>query len=81
MIQAWEEKNLMIWGKKVHRKGMLIALFKWTLKVRVFIFQINPHSKASTTEGALNSQEDRITELVALTWIRWILSLSSPEQG
>lgn len=60
---------------------MLIALFKWALRVRVFIFLINPHQRASTTEGALNSQENRITELVILTWIRWILSLSTPEQG
>lgn len=40
---------------------MLIALFKWTLRVRVFVFLINSHQKASTTDGAVNNQEDRIT--------------------
>lgn len=80
LVRAWKEKNLKIRGKKVQGKGMLIALFKWALRVRVFVFLFNPHQKASTKEGALNNQEDRISWPVVLTWISWVLSLPTPEQ-
>lgn len=61
LLKAWKEKHLKVKGNVVQGRGMSIALVKWAQGLRYFVFLINSHQRPSTTEGALNNQEDRVT--------------------